>query len=220
MQSAVSTPGTAPARRRLRNVQWTVLIAAKSLPHAKSRLLDSGEGLDPDAHARLVLAIRDDTIAAAAAAANVSRVVLVADAPGLGGEHVVVQQAPGLNPALREGAAHAARQWPGDGVAALVGDLPALRPEELAEALDLAARHTHAYVADAEGTGTTLLTAAPGSALQPQFGAGSAARHAASAVALDAGPGLRHDVDTAADLQAAARVGLGPRTSLMVSGEQ
>lgn len=192
-------------------MQWTVLIPAKSLPEAKSRLLDASTHAEE--HARLVLAIRADTLAAARAAANVARVVVVADRPGQSGEHVLVQSEPGLNPALREGAAYAAANWPEDGVAALVGDLPALVPGELADALTAAAAHERAFVADAHGTGTTLLTARPPAQLTPRFGAGSAARHAGGAVALTAGPGLRHDVDTEADLRALAPHRLGPHTS-------
>ncbi|PZS13448.1 MAG: 2-phospho-L-lactate guanylyltransferase [Pseudonocardiales bacterium] len=193
-------------------MRWTVLIPAKSLPEAKSRLL--GATGDPAAHARLVLAIRTDTIAAARAAAGVARVVVVTDrAAASESDAIFVQSRPGLNAALREGAAHAASRWPDDGVAALVGDLPALRPDELSTALALAAGHPRAYVADAQGAGTTMLTAGCGAPLRPAFGAGSAARHAVWAVALPAGAGLRADVDTAADLQAALALGVGPATS-------
>ena len=192
-------------------MRWTVLIPAKSLPAAKSRLLAATA--DPAAHTRLVLAIREDTIAAARAAAGVARIVLVTDRPTVAGsDPVLVQSRPGLNAALREGAAHAATHWPGDGVAALVGDLPALRSAELAETLVHAAEHLRAYVPDAQGTGTTMLTAVPDQPLRPAFGAGSAARHSVSAVALPAGPGLRADVDTATDLQTAVALGVGPAT--------
>ncbi len=194
-----------------RTVLWTVLIPAKSLPEAKSRLL--GATADRAAHARLVLAIRADTIAAAEAAAGVGRVVIVTDRPAAAGSHpVFVQSQPGLNSALRESAQYAAEHWRGDGVAALVGDLPALRAQELADALALAAAHQRSYVPDAHDTGTTLLTALAPRALQPAFGAGSAARHDAAAVRLPAGLGLRIDVDTAADLDAALAVGVGPAT--------
>jgi 2-phospho-L-lactate/phosphoenolpyruvate guanylyltransferase len=192
-------------------VRWTVLIPTKSLPEAKSRLL--GASADPEAHARLVLAIRADTIAAARAAAGVARVLMVADRPVVAnGDQVFVQSEPGLNAALREGAAHAASRWPTDGIAALVGDLPALRSEELAAALALAAEHPRAFVPDAQGTGTTLLTALAGQTLRPAFGVGSAARHATSATELAAGTGLRSDVDTAADLPAAVAAGVGAAT--------
>ena len=68
---------------------------------------------------------------------------------------------------------------------------------------------------DADGTGTTLLATAPGSPVRPRYGPGSARAHrAAGAVELVGDwPSLRHDVDTAADLLAAASLGLGPATS-------
>ena len=59
-----------------------------------------------------------------------------------------------------------------------------------------------------------LLAAPAGVLLDPRFGGDSAAAHAASgAVALTgAWPSLRRDVDTADDLAAAVRLGVGPRT--------
>ncbi|MEV0212357.1 NTP transferase domain-containing protein [Micromonospora sp. NPDC050695] len=74
------------------------------------------------------------------------------------------------------------------------------------------------FVPDAPGGGTVLLTAAPGVALDPRFGVGSAAAHAASGALPLTGdwPSLRRDVDTAADLSAAARLGLGPRTAALL----
>lgn len=184
------------------------MIPAKALPAAKSRLVPATS--DPAAHRRLVEAIRADTVAAAEAAAGVARILVVSDRPD--GPGVLVQREPGLNAALREAARHAASAWPADGVAALVGDLPALQPDELAAALRAAAGHGRAFVRDAAGTGTTLLTATPGTALAPQFGPASADRHGAQAVEVSAGPGLRHDIDTADDLREATGLGLGPAT--------
>jgi 2-phospho-L-lactate/phosphoenolpyruvate guanylyltransferase len=189
-------------------MRWTVVVPLRSLPTAKSRL---AQPLEPDIHARLVAAIRADTLEAVHAAASVARVVVVGDVPGEG--ITLVQTSPGLNAALCDGAALCARRWPDDGVAALVGDLPALRAAELDAALDAAAAHPSAFVPDANGTGTTLLTATPGTALDPRFGSGSAVRHAATAVALTAGAGLRTDVDTLAELADAARIGLGGHTA-------
>jgi 2-phospho-L-lactate guanylyltransferase len=190
-------------------MRWTVVLPVKTLPAAKTRLLSASAS--PAAHSRLVEAVRADTLSAARAADGVARVLIVTDRAGL--PDALVQVRPGLNPALAEAAEHAAREWPTDGVVALVGDLPALRPDELATALAAAAAHPRSFVPDAEGTGTTLLAARAGIALEPAFGPGSAARHGSAAVALDAGPGLRRDVDTAADLRAAAAVGLGPATA-------
>jgi 2-phospho-L-lactate guanylyltransferase len=194
-------------------VRWTVVIPAKALPDAKSRLLPAS--VDDAAHRRLVGAIRADTLAAAGAAENVARVLVITDRPGEPG--ALVQSAPGLNAALREAARHAADCWPEDGVVALVGDLPALRPAELSAVLTAAAGHRRSFVPDAPGTGTTLLAATPGAPLEPGFGPGSAARHAVSAVQLAAGPSVRHDVDTADDLGDAAALGLGPATAAVLA---
>ena len=170
---------------------WTLLIPVKPLPRGKSRLRSATA--DPAGHARLVDAIRRHTMRAAEEADGVNRVLIV--------------DQPGLNAALRAAAEQARRQFPEDGVAALVGDLPALRPSELAAALTQAADYPRAFVADSAGTGTTLLTARPGVTLDPAFGAGSARRHATAAVQLEAGPGLRCDVDTPADLAMATKLG-------------
>jgi 2-phospho-L-lactate guanylyltransferase len=200
-------------------MRWTVLVAMKALPGAKSRLLDGAP--DGPGHARLVTAIRHDTVTAAAAADGVARVVPVVDQAGVSELESFVQRTPGLNAGLSEAAAWAMLRWPEDGVAALVGDLPALRPAELAAALVLAAESARAYVADTQGTGTTLLTARPGARLEPQFGPHSAERHLASGAArLDVGPGLRTDVDTTADLRSAGRVGLGRATAAVVAGPE
>lgn len=193
-------------------MRWTVVLPVKTLPAAKTRLLSVSDS--PAAHRRLVEAVQADTLAAARAADGVARVLIVTDRAGL--PDALVQARPGLNPALAEAAAHAAREWPADGVAALVGDLPALQPDELAAALAAAAAHPRSFVPDAAGSGTTLLAACPGIALEPAFGPDSATRHGSVAVALDAGPGLRRDVDTAADLRAAAALGLGPATAAEV----
>ena len=194
-----------------------MIIPAKALPEAKSRLLPAAA--DPAEHRALVQAIRADTLAAARAADGVARLLVVVDRPegAPGDDLVLVQSGPGLNSALAEAAEHAAGSWPQDAVAALVGDLPALQPKELGAALAAAAGHPRAFVPDAAGTGTTLLTATPGTGLGPRFGPGSAARHRADAVELTAGVGLRRDVDTAEDLRAAATLSLGPATAAVVT---
>ncbi len=206
-------------------MRWTVLIPAKALPAAKSRLLPAS--VDLAAHRRLVRAIRADTVTAARAASGVARIVIVVDrtddeppvagvADGEPRVSVLVQSGVGLDEAVREGAEHANRMWPEDGVAALVGDLPALRAEELSAVLIAAETLGTGMVPDASGTGTTLLTATPGERLRPAFGIGSARRHGADAAMISAGPGLRHDVDTAADLRDAAELGLGESTSAVL----
>ena len=194
---------------------WSVVVPAKRLDVAKTRLRPLTDGLGT-AHADLVLALLADTVAAAVACAAVAEVVVVTDDPAaadvvrdLGARTVADVPDRGLNPALEHGARSATRP----AVAALSSDLPSLRPEELAAALDAAGSHPRAFVADAEGTGTTLLTRV-GAVLSPRFGPGSAQAHRASgAVALTGSwPGLLRDVDTEADLRAALALGTGPRT--------
>jgi 2-phospho-L-lactate guanylyltransferase len=96
----------------------------------------------------------------------------------------------------------------------LSSDLPALRPDELAAALGAALAVPRAFVADAHGTGTTLLTGVR-TDLCPRFGPDSARAHRASgAVELTGSwPGLVRDVDTDADLRAAVALGAGSRTT-------
>lgn len=207
-------------------MRWTVLIPVKALPEAKTRLILDGSAARPGeratdlAHARLAEALRTDTIRAAGAAATTARIVLVVDepvTPAPAGVEQFQQHAAGLNPALAEAAAHASRTWPDDGVAALLGDLPALRPDELTDALAQVGGARAGFVRDADGSGTTLLAVGPGLELTPRFGAGSAGRHAEIADELRAGPGLRRDVDTADDLRAALVLGVGPATSAAVN---
>lgn len=201
-----------------------LLVPVKPLHRAKTRLLgaaDGGAG-DPGAHAWLALALARDTLAAAVAARTVRRLVVITSDPVVlaalpwDGVHTVPDEpGSGLNPALR----HGERKLRADDATAAVGvlpaDLPALRPAELdAAVLAALAGDGRAFCPDRAGTGTTLLLAAPGHALDPRFGTGSATAHrAAGAVELTGDwPGLRCDVDTGADLAVARRLGLGLHT--------
>lgn len=187
----------------------------KALPAAKSRLVTD---LDAGRHADLVEAIRADTLAAARAATAVARIVVVTDEEAdFEADMVLVQKASGLNAGLAEAAAEAVRRWPEDGIAALVGDLPALVPAEFDAALDAAATHPRSFVPDTPGTGTTLLAATPGTPLQPEFGTDSASRHRKTSTELTAGPTLRADVDTPQDLADAKSIGIGPRTAAILN---
>ena len=196
------------------------MVPVKRLRLAKSRLYAVGRPR-PE-HEELALCLALDTVAAALAAGTVRRLVVVTDDPvareamAAAGAWVLPDEPnAGLNPALAHGAAAAMRRSARDGVALLSADLPALRPAELDAALAAAAEHDAALVADARGTGTTLLATAPGRPVTPRYGQASAAAHrAAGAVELTGDwPSLRNDVDTAADLRTAAELGLGPATS-------
>lgn len=200
---------------------WSLVMPVKRLAVAKSRLRSTLPAVDHDA---LVLAICLDTVLAALDCRAVARVVVVTDderagaaLQGAGALIVADEPDAGLNPALQHGAAAAALLAPRDPVAVLSADLPALRPAELADALAAAGEHHRAFVADAAGTGTTLLAAAPGQPLHAAYGTDSRAAHAAAGAVELTGdwPSLRRDVDTAADLRAAAALGLGPHTATL-----
>ncbi|MEV6690593.1 2-phospho-L-lactate guanylyltransferase [Micromonospora sp. NPDC051196] len=201
---------------------WTVVVPVKRLTAAKTRLRGGVPGVP---HEELALALIADTLHAVRACSGVVEVRVVTDDPRvsalarLAGARVL-PDAPdaGLNAAFRHGAAGVAG-W----VAGLTADLPALRPAELAAALEAARTgpaDVRRFVSDTPGTGTVLLAAPPGVPLDPRFGPGSAAAHAASGARPLTGdwPSLRRDVDTADDLAAAARLGLGPRTAALAAG--
>lgn len=195
---------------------WTVVVPVKPAAVGKTRLTDVGT--DREALAR---AIALDTIAAAAAAGLVSRVIVVTDDEGVRSEFRrsrIVEVVPegdtrGLDAAVALGAAAAGQGTPR---AALLGDLPALRPADLDRALELAASVERGVVADAETTGSTLVTARAGAVWVSAFGEDSAARHrllGCTDLAVDRDSTLRRDVDTAAHLSDAVRLGVGPRTA-------
>ncbi len=176
---------------------WTVLIPLKRLEAAKTRLRGALPGVP---HDDLVLALARSTVAAARQSPLVRRTAVITNQSGLDAETI-----PDLHGDLNEAIREAARLITGP-VAVIPADLPALRPQELTEALALAEQRS--FVPDTEGTGTVLL-ACPKGLLDPHFGPGSALRHEQSgAVRLHgAWPTLRRDVDTAADLAAVEALG-------------
>ena len=203
-------------------ITWSVLMPVKVLAQAKSRLAGLA-GLSGPRRGELALALARDTVTAVLGCGEASRVIVITDdqvagvaLAALGALVVPDEPRDGLNAALRHGAGYAAARWPGAGAAALSADLPALRPEQIGQALRAAAAWPTAFVADAAGDGTTLYTAGPGAAFRPAFGLASRARHAAGGaveLVLEGIPGLRRDVDTPSDLCGAAALGLGPHSA-------
>jgi 2-phospho-L-lactate guanylyltransferase len=203
---------------------WSVVVPLKPLHRAKSRL---GDLRDPLRQA-LVTAMARDVRDAALACPDVHQVVIVTRDPrwhGLLGRPGVrfLADAPmdSLNDALRRAAIESRRTRPGCGVAALTGDLPALRPGDLGRALRIAGAAPTSFVPDASGVGTTLFAARPGAPFGPRYGPGSRARHAeagAQEVLLPGLDGIRQDVDTVEDLERARVLGLGRHTSAVVPG--
>lgn len=202
--------------------RWTLILPVKGGPLAKSRL-----GARPE----LATAIALDCLDAVLACPAVGRVLVVTSDPAIRaaaralGAHVVpeARAGAGLVPAIVSGVRVAALVCAGP-TAVLLADLPALRPEDLAAALAAVEGGLHdgpasmAAVPDAQGTGTVLLAARTPADLDPAFGPesfGEHVRRGAEALDLDL-PGLRRDVDTPADLDAALALGVGPRTATAV----
>lgn len=198
-----------------------LLVPVKALAQAKTRLVGAADGGvgEPEAHARLALALARDTVAAAAGAATVRQVIAICSdervRAALAEDGVLTipdEPAAGLNAALRHGETRLRAGRLTVAVGALQGDLPALRPEELDRAIrDGLATGRRAFCRDRSGTGTTLLLAPSWLPLEPRFGPGSASAHRAAGAQELPGcwPGLRCDVDTQDDLAVARNLGLG-----------
>ena len=194
-------------------------MPVKGTDGAKSRL-----GGDPGLRAELARAIALDTVEAALAAATVARVIVVTTAGAaepfarLGAQIVVDESGAGLNAAIRLGLA-AAAAGASCNVAVLLGDVPALQPHELDDALALALRHPTTIVPDADGIGSVLTTALAGHPHTPAFGGGSRAAHGERGyveLAVHADSGLRRDVDTLDQLRQLGAARVGPRTAALL----
>ncbi len=205
------------------DLRFAVLVPVKRTALAKSRLAGLGE----EPRRRLASAFALDTVTAVLACDLVERVLVVTDdhvlARTLGevGAEVVPDGTSGLNGTLVQAAAEMHRRDASLALAAVCADVPALRPEELARALQAAAPDGMSFVADAERVGTTTVIARTRDAFRPAFGNGSRRAHLdAGAVELDAVdvPGLRRDVDDPVALVAALRLGVGAQTSRVAAG--
>ncbi|MFC0600733.1 2-phospho-L-lactate guanylyltransferase [Streptomyces palmae] len=206
---------------------WTVVVPLKPLPQAKSRLAEAvRDGWRP----ALALAFAQDTVRAALACGRVGGVVVITDDPHAARELAALgariepdtphRSPDGLNAALAHGARTVRARLPRAPVATLNADLPALREAELDRVLANAERSARAFLPDAAGVGTTLLTAAAGVELAPAFGGPSRARHRASGareITLTGVDSVRQDVDTGADLRAALRLGVGGYTARLLA---
>ncbi len=209
------------------------VLAVKGLTDAKSRLAPV---IPADVRRSLVLAMMSDTIAAAQAAGvddivvvtpdsqvgSVARRIgarVVADAPTSAVGHPMSS----LNRAFVRGIETARTTEPTTRVVVLQADLPALRADHLAAAIDRATGHDQSMIPDRSGAGTSMLLIGDTTLVTPRFGVDSANAHrAAGAVDLTAGPtagwpDLRTDVDTVDDLAAAMALGLGRRTAQVLA---
>lgn len=205
-----------------------LIIAVKRLAAAKTRLAPVFSAATRE---RVVLAMLVDTITAASKVPWLRGITVVtpddvaADAARRLGADVLADPTPDGHPDPLNNAISAAETALSENataqpnIVALQGDLPALQPQELAEAISAARAHARSFVSDRHGSGTAALFAF-GVPLQPNFGADSAQRHRHSGAIELTGPwpGLRCDIDTPDDLLAARRLGVGPATAAAVGG--
>ncbi len=202
-----------------------LVIAVKRLTAAKTRLAPVFSAATREG---VVLAMLIDTITAAAAVPAVQSITVVTPDDVAGeaarrlGARVLPDPTPQghrnpLNNAIA--AAEQAVRAETSNIVVLQGDLPALQPQELGEAIGAARTYPRSYVGDRHGTGTSALIAL-GVELDPQFGENSAERHRHSgAIELTgAWPGLRCDIDTPDDLLVARRLGVGATTAQAIAG--
>lgn len=203
---------------------WTVVVPIKPWDLAKTRLaLPSGQRI------AVARAMALDTLEVVSRTPGVDQVVVVssrAEVRQVGRAFGAVALADRgmaaldpLNDAIGKARGWAIIHRPQAPFAVVPADLAALTPASLRSALGLLARQLPAFVPDAEGTGTTVYAAATPAAVETAYGPHSASRHEARVVTpiREADVRVRRDVDTLDDLAHAARLGLGPYVTDLVS---
>jgi 2-phospho-L-lactate guanylyltransferase len=201
----------------------TAVVPVKRLGAAKSRLV-----LPPAQRQDLALAFALDTVEALVGCEAVAAVVVVTPDPAAAvrlrrrGVRVVPEQSHGLVPAVLAGIRAAVGWQPRTGVLVVPADLPCLRPADVAAVVGAPVGPGGAFVPDRSGTGTTLAhhpRGPYGVVAVPQYGPGSATRHAALGLwaLTDAPARTRLDVDTLDDLHDAAVLGTGAATRAALS---
>jgi 2-phospho-L-lactate guanylyltransferase len=187
-------------------MRTVAILPVKSFGRAKQRLT-GGFSNRPELAAAMVA----DVLAALAQVPELDEVIVVTAQGGATGEGVTVVHDPveagqsaaalrGIDAALERGA---------ERVLLVPGDCPTLDPREVSALLEH--REGVVVVPDRHGHGTNALLLTPPDVMEPSFGDGSFARHAARARAAGAGlkvadiRSLGLDIDTPDDLAALRR---------------
>jgi 2-phospho-L-lactate guanylyltransferase len=203
-------------------MRTTAVLPVKSFPRAKSRT-----ELDGPDRAALAEAMMTDVLHALAEVRVLHEILLVTREPRaaqtaarVGATVVEDPTESGHNPAAARGTREAAERG-AERVLLVPGDCPGLDPAEVHALLD-APPDSVTIVPDRHGAGTNALLLAPPLVMDPSFGPGSFARHAALARAAGAAvrvadvPSLAFDVDTRDDLAALRAAGSRTRALLGV----
>ncbi|MBB3036237.1 2-phospho-L-lactate guanylyltransferase [Hoyosella altamirensis] len=216
-----------------------ILIPVKPFAHAKSRL---SSALGPEDRGRIAEAMLRDTLSAVRSCADVNGVTLIghrSEIADIASEYgvSVLDDAELLGSATKRiptgtiadsrlnaviaGAADTIRREAANyAIGVLHADLPALGAHDITAVIgDMRRSPSPIFVADRHGYGTTGLFMPQGVMFAPQFGESSAIRHLQAGAAAAAGElaGLRCDVDTPEDLEAALDAGAGKWTRAAVT---
>ena len=187
-------------------MRTVAILPVKSFGRAKQRLT-GGFSNRPELAAAMVA----DVLAALAQVPELDEVIVVTAQAGATGEGVIVVHDPveaGQSAAALRGI-EAALERGAERVLLVPGDCPTLDPHEVSALLTQ--RAGVVIVPDRHGQGTNALLLTPPDVMEPSFGDGSFARHAARARAAGAGlkvadvRSLGLDVDTPDDLAALRR---------------
>lgn len=212
---------------------WTIVVPVKALDGAKSRLTPAVAAGD---RRELVVAMATDVVRACICASGVTRVRVVSPDPEvralahrLGAEFIDEPTRPpgdgsrtGSDP-LNAALVRAIRDVDGP-VGVVTADLPELTSGHLGRILTAAAPHRHSFVADHDGTGTTMaFWTGPADGRTPRFGANSAENHRTGGGAVplngEGSPGAAtRDIDTPLDLAGLEGRPVGEATSAAIRG--
>jgi len=191
-------------------VRTVAVLPVKSFARAKQRLEEAISD-----RRELAEAMVSDVLEALGAVAAIDDVLVVTAEPRaaqaatqVGALAVEDREERGQSAAAQRGIDAAVERGAGR-VLLVPGDCPTLAPGELSRLLARPATEPSVIIVpDRHGSGTNALLLTPPDAVAPSFGAGSLARHAASAAAAGAAirvcdlPSLSLDVDTPEDLLA------------------
>jgi 2-phospho-L-lactate guanylyltransferase len=201
-------------------VRTAAVLPVKSFANAKQRL---GEAVGANDRQQLAAAMVADVLAALSGIPGLDDVIVVTAEPTAASEAARIGATVVDDPA-EHGQSAAANRGIDTALARgaertllVPGDCPALDRDEVAELLKRATQEPSVVIVpDRHGSGTNALLLTPPTAVEPSFGDGSLARHAALAHAAGATvkvcdlPSLGLDVDTPDDL-AALRAALEDR---------
>ena len=207
-------------------MRTAAVLPVKSFGRAKQRLDETVAGAD---RAELCAAMLDDVLAALAAVAALEDVIVVTAEPRAAAAarraaaHVIDDPLQAGQSAAAARGVEVAIARAADRVLLVPADCPTLEAGDLAVLLDRRREPGVVIVPDRHGAGTNALLLSPPGAIEPSFGPGSFARHAALGAAAKAvvrvaqAPSLELDIDTPGDLAVlrdalAARPHAAPRT--------